>query len=488
MKELTLAKIKEISYFTIKYIIENDNKNVYNIGPDVLDNLTKPVIELVTNNEYESKLSYARKAGNNGDKILIPFNSILNLIDNDVINPKNYTPSITGISNELINKLGNRVYNEILFYKDVVLPEVDSYRAKVTNKINSINSIEDSFIIRYLEDLTLTKLLDDKGILDTNKYNFANDFVVNDIFNSKVLRDHLDTSPYEDINILVKDILKNSEYSYAVNKFNELTEDNKTFSYIRNYVTKTQVGDYITLLLLTVATYNYINTIDDKVLKLNITHILTKIIFNLKSAISVYNIRVKRGKSIIESYRDKNGIYYIYLSKENFSKVKEENPEITMKTVKGAAVYFANNPDEAIDTFDLNKNLSIFNDQFDRYITYKTLKDKKESEKKLKDIYVYTVDELSNHFLDTLDLNKVKLKKQLSDYLSTIEDGKILDIDNTSLEIFGNVFIPTTNFKTFVSSMNEMKLISNEDNPQELALYATISLLGKYLANQYTIE
>lgn len=509
--------ISEITFKVMRRILGKDVENIFKRSYRGYENFILDILPVVVKNEITTLI----KTRVNQEPMLLGVvsdvpTSIFKGIDLTLIEPNNFKPLVSVIPNDLIDNISDRIYDEIVFIKEVIIPTLKDYKEEVESRILNLSKEPDSPFITIPLDIThVADTLTNKGYLTQYDVSVASDFSKKLLIKTDVLKTMLDKADSAEVNIVIEEMFSESEESAPIIK--KLYEDIINEVTYKDYTTEVDVVNMDklinilntipmsvapVLLMFTTSLTNYLRSeelTDMEAIEfksyLNRVMAITKNTHNLvlmgkDNIIYTYKFGfANREKLIREFIPNKHIIAY---NKKKVNSIFEDNKNITFKHIEGMYLEFLEYPESVELTGEyLLANESKLKDVVVAHTNKLRLLNVTKDKANIVSIYstlINTIDDgvwrrLSNE-------SKKEVINNVDSYLSNSSLDVITDIEDTSFNIFKYITSSKhSNFVVFTDGVAAgQKVIGSNDTYDYSIIYAIITLLTKYQVSQLTVS
>lgn len=489
---ITIDKIKtvfkEIGYSISKEIILDKKETLIPEDRQLLNEFVEPMLDTMVSNAFTKNLQ-------NGLKVSIKPHSILHTIDFSTVEENVYKPAVSDIHSELIDKLKRRLIREVNFYKNDVVPELKRYKLTVENYIKNLhNDVENSFNYVYMQDRDIYPELINKLYFDDTGIKLENRISFSKPIDFSILKEELTTSTFSDINLLLNDLIEGSVgFNYIVDRFNTVVETDNANLFIDKITSLNRVKDLDLLMLLVVSIRNYLNKNPklDQMSLLAYKASLQSAIDGFSRLYRILKARLKSKKIILDYEKFEDETYLIYIDAD-LTQEAMNNYNVTFNTIAGALLYYINRelPTNLGVQLDFEKDKTLYDETYKRFHSYKTMKMREGDKEALINIYIKAIYTIDDDFLRNTEApSKEQLANSTANFLRNSSLHNLLDVERTSLKIFGLIVLPNTNFYLFSNSLKTAyKVMGDDTTLNEAIIYGTLDILINYLINQLSFH
>jgi len=470
----------DIAYYVTNRVSANND----NVDIKGLNTKHKVLGEAILNDYYTKQVTglINTSAGKTIQGRIRPtVNSWLRLID-----IANYTSDakfgLPPVNIDVINKLYTKVENEYEFYTEEVLDKMKRYKFKVNNFMKS--SKEDKTIENNVT-ISLTQLISFYNLLEEKDW-FAEQMVDNVSDSSPLPSINTDLGSIKsdlEIGLLAKDeFSKLTNSVYVIDKIDELL-NKPTFESFLNSLSFVFVKDINALVGLVIILKDYLNENgDDATAK----GMLNAVISKLRVLKGQYDVYLKTDTVVYGFNRTTDAELTIYCLEDTFNKYINENTG-SIKNIIGSIFNLDAYNSSVRDTFipalirndDLVMNGDTYSKLRDSANAAMILANKNNTSLRLRNYYLFALDNVVS--IDVLSSKQTEIEE----FLNIRPLGELVEIDETTVDLFANVLYGNTNFKLFSDFITEAYNMLNEDEDSGIyTAYAIYKLILVYLASQ----
>lgn len=409
-------------------------------------------------------------------------NSWLRLVD-----IANYTSDVRfdlpPVNVDVINKLYNKVENEYEYYTEDILEKMKRYKFKVNNFMK--NSKENKTIENNIT-ISLTQLISFYDLLDEKDW-FAEQLINNVPEGSTVPSINSDLTSINsdlEIGLLAKDeFSKLNNKEYIIDVMDELLNVQGLEGFISG-LSYVYVNDINALVGLIIVLKNYINeNNDNEVAKAMLNAVISK----LRVIKGQYDNYVRTDTVVFGFNRTTDAELTIYCLEDTFNKYINENTG-SIKNIIGSIFNLDSYNTSVRDTFiptiirndDLVMNSDTYSKLRDSANAAMILANKNNTSLKLRNYYLFALDNIIDG--DVLSTKQTEIEN----FLNIRPLGELVEIDETTVDLFATVLYSNTNFRLFSNYITEAYNMLNTDDADSgiYTAYAIYKLILIYLASQ----
>jgi len=473
--------------------MKRTNTRVSLLNTRKIEGTANSLTEAMLSSFYKEQLGEALR-GSKETKgfIKIKANSWLNLVDITKFTPAMLQHNILPIEDEVLNKLVDRLGEEVTFYKHITDTDLKVSIANIKRYKDTVapaKSLTDLFSISVVRIMPTLQLLRDKGLLEVNSLTPM--LPSKDLVNSKGLMsvyltlDTIDNDPellmslkgdtsgmdmadiFEDIEeIFTGDIIANIR-NIPLREINVLI----VLVSILSSLQRKEVPD--------TSLYNEFNTL---------IAVMKSSIFNLENR---YESRVNN-QTLVQSFKVKGEITVLYVIGAVYDKYLETTK--TLKPMIGAylspLVESSSRDVKNVEMFvtlgltEILSNRSKFETLADEFNKTLLLTRQNEDINKLRTYFTFGI--LDGRAIEGRLVNDDK--DAINKYISKLNLVELGNTESTTIDIYKKFTYKNSNLKTFLTAMEEADfLLGNKADPKTVAGYAALKLITLYLAGQTTV-
>jgi hypothetical protein len=500
-----VTAIKELSIVTLRELVRTDNDLFKNINKNMAIDLASNLVSVIVANGIKTMVELS---GVRPPYVLEPMiNSILRLVDYDVIKPNEINLDYPIIPTDKLSALVETIRREVSLYKNQFLPEMRNIIRDVSEKINNLSGIDlnEIFSIVSLDDSYMYELAEKRGYF--NKYNIKyNDpyMFVNNLPNKAAnfnLMDLVNNMPYNDMKTNLEDYTASLlNFDHILGEAEEVWKETTLAAVLRKANTHIRSFELDALFLNILALRNFLENNSEELgdgeimgYKVLYNEMVDRFLFfreRLKS-------NIQRGTVIWGIEKESKTDIIVYVIGAN---LKLENNEfgtsLSLSHIYGAALdrlYQSENLTTkkipvSIRLEDIAKNPQYYLDMYDKYLQTLSMSLRQNDLIKLVNIYA----------LSFRDNFKVGLKYSLFDtptavyntlvkWLSDEKLSKLLDPDKMVMELYP-ILVQETNFILFMIANDEaVNILGDDVDSDQVAFYATSKLIVDFFLSQLNI-
>lgn len=451
-------------------------KNIINtnVGINIIDNYYK---------DLRLKLSKEHNLKNAPEYIIPKVNSIISYIEYNKLTDNMLANNMSVVSSDTINRISEKLSNEILFYKTDALKLVKRYSNKVDALIKGSKSSiagSDLYKINTLSKMDILDVMNNKGYLNNILGSTVNTAPV-DLswlaFNGELKDMELNVLRDEELKTLTKADMNNISVLFnTVARSISIEEFN-------NYIDSRNILNINALTLLVLSLVNKYKVTEDITLLPYVNTAINK----LNNLVNSYNDR-ERLNVVTLNVNNEDDIYIITVLKNTYSDYMSNGG--SNKAIFGSIIKRINNT--SVDSTPTNtyfnvtvNELNINKEKFINIYTSKVnnlnLELKNKSLTSLRSYYTFALSVVADLNIDRETL------KVITDCVNSFDLGTLIDTKTTSLNIFRYFILRDRNFNEFMKGFEEADKIIPDANQDTLVLYAAYRLVLLYLVNQTTL-